>query len=63
MKMVSSTRCGTGTGVRRPGSTRKLIATAEANGQFRLVEMNRKVEVNLGSIIATLETLEAPDAR
>lgn len=43
--------------------TRKLIATAEDNGQFRLVEMNRKVEVNLDAIIATLETLEPPDAR
>lgn len=45
------------------GRTRKLIATAEASGQFRLVEMDRKVEANLGAIIATLETLEAPDAR
>ncbi len=45
------------------GRTRKLIATAEVNGQFRLVEMNRKVEANLDTIIATLETLEDPDAR
>jgi integrase len=42
--------------------TRTLIATAEASGQFRLVEMNRKVEANLDTIIAALETLEDGDA-
>ena len=36
-------------------STRRLIARGEADGQFRLVEMNRKVEANLVSIISALD--------
>lgn len=36
-------------------STRRLIATAEADGHFRLVEMNRRVEANLTGIITLLE--------
>ena len=36
-------------------STRRLIARGEADGQLRLVEMNRRVEANLTSIIAALE--------
>ncbi len=46
-------------------ATRILIATAEANGQFRLVENHRRVEANLERIVPALEALgeqEAPDA-
>jgi hypothetical protein len=36
-------------------ATRKLIAHGEADGQLRLVEMNRTVETNLLAIIAAVE--------
>jgi hypothetical protein len=36
-------------------ATRKLIARGEADGQLRLVEMNRTVEANLLAIIAAVE--------
>lgn len=36
---------------------RQLIAVAEANGQFRLVENHRRVQANLESIIPALEAL------
>jgi hypothetical protein len=42
--------------------TANLIARAEAKGQFRLVEMNRKVVTNLDTIITRLETLDGEDA-
>lgn len=45
-------------------ATRTLIATAEANGQFRLVENHRRVEANLERIVPALEALGeggAPD--
>lgn len=42
--------------------TVKLITKAEAKGQFRLVEMNRKVVANLDTIIATLEALDGDHA-
>ena len=35
--------------------TRKLIATADQSGNFRMAEMNRHVEQNLVTIIATIE--------
>lgn len=35
-------------------STRRLIARGEADGQLRLVEMNRRVEANLTAIITAL---------
>jgi len=41
-------------------ATRRLIATAEANGQFRLVANHRRVEANLEAIIPALEALDAP---
>lgn len=40
---------------RQLDATRTLIAHGEANGQARLVEMNRAVEKNLLKIIATLD--------
>lgn len=42
--------------------TAKLIAKANTNGQFRLVEMNSKVVANLDTIITALEALESKDA-
>lgn len=42
--------------------TRTLIATAEANGQFRLVENHRRVEANLERIVPALEALGRKDA-
>jgi hypothetical protein len=42
--------------------TAKLIARAETKGQFRLVEMNRKVVSNLDTIITTLAALDGEDA-
>lgn len=41
---------------RQLDATRALITQGEANGQARLVEMNRTVETNLLAIIATLGT-------
>jgi hypothetical protein len=35
--------------------TRKLIANADASGNFRMAEMNRRVEHNLLTVIATIE--------
>lgn len=35
--------------------TRKLIAAADANGNFRMVEMNRQVETNLERVVKTIE--------
>ncbi|MGH3428953.1 MAG: tyrosine-type recombinase/integrase, partial [Mycobacteriales bacterium] len=43
---------------RQLARTGKLIARAEANGQFRMAEMNRKVEANLTNIITGLEQLQ-----
>ena len=39
------------------GRNLKLIATAEANGQFRLVENHRRVQENLERIIPALEAV------
>ncbi|MDQ3106652.1 MAG: tyrosine-type recombinase/integrase [Actinomycetota bacterium] len=41
---------------------RKLIAVAEANGQFRLVDNHRRVQDSLDQIIPALEALEAGHA-
>ena len=41
-------------------TTRRLIATAEANGQFRLLTNHRRVGANLERIIPALEALD-PD--
>jgi hypothetical protein len=38
--------------------TRRLIATATANGRLRLAEMNQRVLANLDRIITTLEASE-----
>jgi hypothetical protein len=35
--------------------TRKLIAVADAAGNVRMAEMNRQVEVNLVTVITTIE--------
>ena len=35
--------------------TRKLIATADANGNFRMADMNRHVETNLSRVIEAIE--------
>jgi integrase len=43
-------------------ATRKLIARGEADGQLRLVEMNRTVETNLLAIIAAVEPDSASQA-
>jgi hypothetical protein len=43
-------------------ATRTLIATAEADGHFRMVEMNRRVADNLEAIITTLEHPAEQDA-
>lgn len=40
---------------RQLGQTRDLITRAEANGQARMVQMNREVETNLLTIINTLQ--------
>lgn len=37
--------------------TGRLIAVADASGNFRMAEMNRRVETNLTNIVATLERL------
>lgn len=41
--------------------TAVLIATAEANGQFRLVANHRRVEENLDRVIAALEAMAAEE--
>jgi integrase len=41
--------------------TRKLIATAEADGNFRMAEMNRHVEGNLTHIIETINSRKSGD--
>jgi integrase len=46
---------------RQAESNRKLIARAEANGQFRLVENLRQVQASLDHIIPALETIEGDD--
>jgi integrase/ferredoxin len=43
-------------------STRRLIARGEADGQLRLIEMNRRVEANLTAIINTLDNDQQQDA-
>jgi len=40
--------------------TRTLIATAQADGQFRLVENHRRVHDNLHTLITALEELDTP---
>jgi hypothetical protein len=40
--------------------TRRLLATATANGQLRLVEMNQQVLTNLDRIITALEADDDP---
>jgi hypothetical protein len=42
--------------------TRRLIAQADADGRFRLVEMNEKVLATLDTVIAALEPMDVPDA-
>jgi integrase len=42
--------------------TRRLLETATANGQLRLIEMNRQVLTNLDRIITKLEAGEDPQA-
>ena len=46
---------------RQAESNRKLIARAEANGQFRLVENLRQVQASLDHIIPALEAIEGDD--
>ena len=46
---------------RQREETRVLIATAEANGQFRLVANHRRVDENLGRVIAALEAISVED--
>jgi hypothetical protein len=41
--------------------TRRLLATASANGQLRLVEMNQQVLTNLDRIIGALEADDEAD--
>jgi hypothetical protein len=41
--------------------TLELIATAEAGGQTRMVEMNRQVLGNLDRVITALEAGDDPD--
>lgn len=48
---------------RQRDQTAVLIATAEANGQFRLVENHRRVAENLNSIITALEAMPGEDDR
>ena len=43
-------------------NNRRLIARAEADGQFRLAENLRRVQASLDRIIPALETLKAEDA-
>lgn len=45
---------------RQRDQTRTLIATAEADGQFRLVANHRRVHDNLDTIITALEELDTP---
>jgi hypothetical protein len=47
---------------RQRDETRTLIATAEADGRFRLAANHRHVLDNLTAVIATLEHLEADHA-
>jgi integrase len=44
------------------GQTRRLLETAQARGQLRMVEMNQQVLRNLDRIIAKLEAGEDPQA-
>ena len=46
---------------RQRDHTAVLIATAEANGQFRLVDNHRRVAENLGNIITALEAMTEGD--
>ncbi|MDQ6797855.1 MAG: hypothetical protein M3011_07530, partial [Actinomycetota bacterium] len=46
---------------RQADSNRRLIARAEANGQFRLVENLRQVQASLDHIIPALESIEDGD--
>jgi hypothetical protein len=46
---------------RQADSNRRLIARAEANGQFRLVENLRQVQASLEHIIPALEAIEDGD--
>jgi integrase len=43
--------------------TRKLIAEADTDGRFRLVEMNTRVLTTLDTVIDSLEKMEATNAR
>jgi hypothetical protein len=45
---------------RQAATNRRLIAQADAKGQFRLAENLRQVRANLGRIIPVLETMPAP---
>jgi len=45
---------------RQRDQTRTLIATAEADGHFRLVENHRRVHDNLDTLITALEELDTP---
>lgn len=45
---------------RQRDQTRTLIATAEADGHFRLVENHRQVHDNLNALITALEELDTP---
>ena len=42
--------------------TRKLVATANADGNFRMAEMNRQVETNLSRVIEAIERRMEPEA-
>ena len=46
---------------RQRNHTAVLIATAEVNGQFRLVDNHRRVAENLGNIITALEAMTERD--
>lgn len=46
---------------RQREQTRVLIATAEANGQFRPVANHRRVDENLGRVIVALEAMSVED--
>jgi hypothetical protein len=45
---------------RQRDQTRTLIATAEADGHFRLVDNHRRVHDNLDTLITALEELDTP---